>query len=332
MCRLTRRAERHSTFWPRRKRGEPLRAIATSGLTLAEAHGQFDAALRKRGRSGHTLAAYKRHIELLPAEWRHKQLAELAKDPGAVAGLHERITRERGHATANAAMRVIRATYNFARRGDRSLPPEPPTIAVEMNLETRRDTAIPFHAFPAWARQVEELRKTSPIRASFHTLTLLTGSRPSALKIARWRHLDLRKRTWDFPRTKTGSLTIPLSIEMVQELRRVRDAGRILHEGSEFIFPGNGPDGHLVEHKQRRTVLSHWAGDLRQTHRTVAAAIGIDELSSRLLLGHSLAGVSQGYVTRAALVGTSLRDAQRRISRKVSALMMSKEGPATYSG
>jgi len=57
------------------------------------------------------------------------------------------------------------------------------------------------------------------------------------------------------------------------------------------------------------------------TYRTVAASMGIDELTIRLLQGHALSGVSQGYITRHLLVGTSLRAAQRRISRRIVDLM-----------
>ena len=61
---------------------------------------------------------------------------------------------------------------------------------------------------------------------------------------------------------------------------------------------------------------------LRHTYRTVAADLGVDEILVRLLMGHSLQGVSQGYIAKAALSGgISMREAQRKISRRIIGLL-----------
>jgi integrase len=162
----------------------------------------------------------------------------------------------------------------------------------------------------------------NPIRVEFHLINLLSGSRPGALKRARWRDVDVKRRTLDVPRPKGGekkAFDIPLSRAMLRSLWRARKAGRMMfaRQAREWIFPSTGGFGHLAEHKEDRATLSHWGGDLRQTYRTIGQAIGISELDVHLLMNHTLPGVSAGYITRAKLVPTSLRDAQERLSRSM---------------
>jgi hypothetical protein len=89
---------------------------------------------------------------------------------------------------------------------------------------------------------------------------------------------------------------------------------------SEWIFSARGPRGHLVQFFNDG--LPAAGNSLRHAYRTEALAAGVDELSTRLLMGHSLRGVSQGYIARAALTGfPSLRAAQRAISRRIVALL-----------
>lgn len=45
-----------------------------------------------------------------------------------------------------------------------------------------------------------------------------------------------------------------------------------------WLFPADSSTGRIVEHKERRTVLSKWGNDLRQTYRTLAQAAGINEV------------------------------------------------------
>lgn len=93
---------------------------------------------------------------------------------------------------------------------------------------------------------------------------------------------------------------------IARELRRARDAGRVLHEGSSFVFPARGPKGHMVRFDSDG--LDYYGNSGRHTFRTVAEDIrnpSIDPGSIRLLMGHSLHGVSEGYITRELLAGSS---------------------------
>ena len=60
-------------------------------------------------------------------------------------------------------------------------------------------------------------------------------------------------------------------------------------------------------------MLLKFAGDLRQTYRTVAQEAGVGEVDISLLMNHKLAGVNANYITRRALLD-HLIDQQERIT------------------
>jgi integrase len=298
-----------------------------AGFTLGQTWALYETEhLRRLGRSDRTIANYRFHVECHLAEWRDTPFAELGRDPRRVADKHTQITEAAGPAQANAVMRTFRALYNFARRqAPGQLPPECPTRAITFHPEKRRDTAMGIDELPGWWKQLRAIK--NPIRNEFHLLTLLSGNRPGALKVARWSEVDVKRRVLRVPRPKGGvrkSFDIPLSRAMLRSLWRVRKAGSATYAraAQDWIFPAASASGHLVEHKEDRRVFSHWGGDLRQTYRTIGQAVGISEFDIHMLLNHTMPGISAGYVTRAKLVSTSLRDAQERLSRAILTRML----------
>jgi hypothetical protein len=292
---------------------------APAGLTLSQTWALYeDEHLRRLGRSEFTIANYRFHVERRLSDWHGTPLAHLSRDPRGVADMHGRITQTAGPAQANAVMRTFRVLYRFARRqAPGQLPPECPTAAVTFHPERRRNTALGLDELAGWWRQLQTIK--NPIRVEFHLFTLLSSSRPGALKVARWRDVDVKRHVLHVPRPKGGegkSFDIPLSRAMLRSLWRVRKAGGEMYpdHGNDWIFPAGSRTGHIAEHKEAREKLSHWGGDLRQSYRTMAQAIGISNLDIHLLMNHSMPGVSTGYISRAKLLPTSLRDAQEKLS------------------
>lgn len=209
-----------------------------------------------------------------------------------MAERHQKITKGRGPIIANGVMRTV---------------------------EKRRDTALTPETAPKWYKQLH--RFDNVVRREFHWFTLLSSSRPGNLKRAKWEHLDVRRRVVDFPDPRGGAdraFDLALSREMLRSLARARRAGRVMHpdHSTTWIFPAASATGHIAEHKEDRSVLSRWGGDLRQTWRTVAVAAGIGEMEAHLLPNHKLRAVSAGYVTKSALLG-HLREAQERASSEI---------------
>lgn len=63
---------------------------------------------------------------------------------------------------------------------------------------------------------------------------------------------------------------------------------------------------------------------LRHTYITLAADIHVNQILVRLLVGHALRGVHEKYITQMVMEGgEGLRQAQRRISRRIMTLLMS---------
>ncbi len=257
--------------------------------------------------------------------WANIALRDLSAQAKLVAERHRDISTKSGPGVANQAMRLLRALYRHADNFDLDeafgdLPIKNPTRQVIFNKDVRRSTGMNQQAMAEW--NVERLALPSPIQVEFQLMMILSGSRPDALKRARWSDLDLKVRTLHFPDPKGGSVakySIPLSRQMLYCLVRARRAGRMLHwtRSKEFIFPGPGKTGHLWN-TQCRGKLSQHGGSLRQTYVTSAQAVGIPWVDVKLLVNHRDSDITSGYTTPEALVGP-LRVHQERISKYILA-------------
>ena len=280
-------------------------------------------------RSQRTLDGYEDSVERLLKSWLDTPLRDLSDDAHGVAERHREITRRHGAYAANHAMRALRAMYRYARktRMERGLPAEQPTDAVRFNNETRRSTGMSRDELADWHLQLRAL--PNPVRQEFHLFMLLSASRPDALRRARWEHLNVDRRVLHFPDPKGGArraFDMPLSRAMLRCLARARRAGRVMHGGAArtFIFPADTPTGHISETKENRGKLAKWGGDLRQTYRTAAQAVGLGEMDVHLLMNHSLGGVSAGYITPGALLDHLVAQ-QGRVSRYLVAGLFNAE-------
>lgn len=282
------------------------------GPTLREAWATYKAALARRGRQPRTASTYAQSLKLLD-DWLDAPLVQIT--PELARARHAELAGRNGPYAANRALTTLRAIHRHATRGRGA---EPVTCLVEWCQEERRQSGMGSQDLPAWRAELRAL--PNPVRREFHLFTLLSASRPDALRRARWEHLDTKRRVLHFPDPKGGTrraFDMPLSREMLRCLARVRREGRVMHPGSarEWIFPS--AVGCISETKERRHVLSKWGVDLRQTYRTLAVEAGIGDVDVQLLMNHKLPGVSGGYVTVGALT-EHLRAQQERLSRFIA--------------
>ncbi len=251
----------------------------------------------------------------LRPKWGKWSLATMSDNPAAVRDWHADLAA-RAPVSANHAARVVRAVYRHAARLNRSLPPGLPTSAVRFAKEVPRQAGLPFDQWPKWGRAWVKI--SSPTRRAFAMLGLLTGCRPGELSRLRWQDVKPRTRSITIRAGKAGAdVIIPMSAAIAGALKLAKSG---MKDMNEWVFPARGPRGHIVQ----------FAGDglpvhghaLRHCYRDAAVAAGVDEFSTRLLMGHSLRGISQEYVTRAVVSsGPSLRAAQRAISRHIVTLL-----------
>ena len=314
--------------------GESPRSI-TGSVSLRQAWERYrDAHMKRKGRNAGTIENYRDHMERLFADWLDKPLARLGRQPNVVLERHEKITEENGPYIANGSMRSLRAVYNHARKSNADLPPVNPVTAIDWNKERRRNTGMGMNDVDGWLNELHAL--PNPLRREFHLLTLLSGSRPTALKNVRIEHIDLRRRLVNIPRPKGGeekAFDIPLSRPMIRCIIRAIRLGRMVYpeQANIWLFPAESETGHLVEHKEERSVLSKWGNDLRQSYRTLAQAAGVSELDVHLLMNHSLPGVNAGYITRDKLLRDHLRKQQERVSAIVTDRARDKNGSPCLS-
>jgi len=303
--------------------------LKRGSVTLHQAWERYrDAHMSRKGRSARTIENYRDHMERLFADWLDKSLARLGRQPSLVVERHDKITKENGLYIANGSMRSLRAVYNHARKSNPDLPLVNPVSAIDWNKEHRRNTGMGPADVGGWLRELAAL--PNPLRREFHLLTLLSGSRPTALKTIRVDHVDLRQRLIRIPKPKGGeqkAFDIPLSRPMVRCIIRTIRLGRIMQpeQARLWLFPAESETGHLAEHKEDRGTLSKWGNDLRQSYRTLAQAAGVSELDIHLLMNHSLPGVNAGYITRDRLLRDHLRNQQHKISEMVVSVVDSTD-------
>ena len=302
-------------------------------MTFAEGWAELRAVLVRQVEAGHrsarTLETYEYGAKLL-SDWDDTPLARLSDVANEViAKRHDKITRERGPRAADFAMITLRRVYNYAykRQLDKNLPHFNPVKSIELVPPARRDTAMGAEDLAGWHRKLRAL--PNPVRQEFHLFTLLSGSRAGALTVARWEHLNMKRRVLHSPKPKGGAkraFDIPLSRAMVACLARARRAGRRVNavNAAEWIFPGDlsrshkpGFEGHIVEYREDRADLPKWGGDLRQTFKTLSSEAGLSKTSVMILMNHADGDVSDGYMTRSKVDEAYLRAQQETMSRYI---------------
>jgi integrase len=300
--------------------------------TVGKAMASYIAHLKEKVGQGEKSATWMRQVEsaaknhILPA-FENFTLRELTQDHSADVKIwHDKIKRDSGPIAADHASKILRAVYR--RAGIREdLPTRLPTREIEFKQRGRSQKALEFEDFPQWYRAW--LKIESPTRRAFQMISLLTGARPGELARTKWADLfpihPERKgkrmtRSFVIRGAKAkNDIYIPLSLPIVKELKRARDFARVLESQSEYVFPARA-NGHIV--KFAVDDLPAWGMMLRRTYRTVAADLGVDELTIHFLMGHVPSGISRGYVAKITLSGgQGMRNAQRRISARIKALL-----------
>ena len=274
---------------------EKKREVATK-VTLADAFDSFFAA--RPHLSKHTVENYSRSARLYLKTWRKKPINEITRQ--MVLKRHQELSAEVGKTTANNVFRHFRSVYNFAAVTHDELPPNPAQILTQARAwhrEQRRQTLVSAQDLPMWWKAVH----AEPEYARDFLLTaLFTGMRRGELMALRWENVDLVAKTLHLPKTKNGDpLTLPLSIFLFDLL-----SGRLERSnGSPFVFPGPGKDGHLIETKKFLSRVGAGSGvsftlhDLRRTFITIAEGLDVPYYALKRLLNHRANGdVTGGYI------------------------------------
>ena len=292
--------------------GKPMPGLRDA-VTLDQALVEYDRHLHEQSKRRGKPATWAKVVQsfarlhLSPAFGRWT-LAEISAAPALVRDFHVRVSKDAGPGAADHCCRILAALYKHMAKLDRSLPPQSPCSAVRYHGYKPSTAGLAFDQFPEWRRAVDTL---SPIKYAYFRFCLLTGARPGEAARIKWSDVNPRKRTVTIRNAKKlADIVLPMSAAIARTLLLARDAPSA---DDVRVFPG-------VEWVQDKLPVKGRA--LRRTYRTVAADLGINEVLTRLLMGHSLAGINQSYINQMVLTGgPGLREAQSKISRRIVTLL-----------
>ena len=290
---------------------------SVEGIILREAWEAYLLHLRGRRKpaSPRTIESYENSVKKILTCWLDTPLSSLSKTAearGRVAEMHKKLSAKHGTYAGNRAFELLRAVYNYAYRTSDGLPVKNACLVVDWNEEHVADEGLTREELRKWWASVN--KADNPIRRALHAFICLSGHRPTAIKEARWEHLDEKKRALRIPNPKGGesrAFDMPLSRPMLRVLRQAKKAGRMLHEESAktYIFPN--ADGPIVEHKQKILTATHKA--LRHTYSATANELGVAPLFLKLLMNHKVRDVTEGYAAGSSLFPVLITE-QERIS------------------
>jgi integrase len=249
----------------------------------------------------------------IPQGWRTRRLSDISRNDAE--RLHASLGQDRGHYAANHALRLLRHMFNLARTWD-LLKADNPATGVKLFKERKRERYLSPEEL---SRVNAALLKEPDWRwRTYFPLALMLGTRKSELLAMRWTDINLTARTWRIPETKAGnSHLLPLPgpvLEMLEDLPS--------HNKSEWVFPGDGASGHIVEPAKAWQRIRKRAGvpdvrihDLRHTLASWLVAQGFNLPLIGRALNHTQVATTARYVHMAL-------DPVRAALEQTAALMM----------
>ncbi|MEI7609899.1 MAG: tyrosine-type recombinase/integrase, partial [Rhodospirillaceae bacterium] len=221
---------------------------------------------------------------LLPAFAKRSIDAVCTRD---ISRLHSRVKDERSVVAANRVLSLVKHLFNLAIQwGEVRLNPA-------KGIRLFREVARARFLDPAEVRRLvaaldQEQNRTV---AAFFMLLLLTGARRSEAMGASWTEVDLDRRMWTVPasRSKSGRARhITLSDSAVRLLRTLPgpEAGQHVFPGRHRGKPLNNPAKNWAAACERAGLEGVRIHDLRHSFASILAANGRSLVEIQHLLGH----------------------------------------------
>jgi integrase len=229
----------------------------------------------------------------VPDGWNNRRLSDITR--ADVARLHARIGEDHGHYAANRTLALLRTMFNLARVWELSKS-ENPALGIKQFREQKRERYLSPDELTAVNRAL--LEEPDWRWRAYFPLALMLGTRKSELLSARWTDFNLETRTWRIPETKDGnSHLLPLPGPTVAILAGLPSRGN-----SDWVFPGDGASGHIVEPAKAWQRVRARAGvpdvrihDLRHTLASWLVAQGFNLPLIGRALNHSQVATTARY-------------------------------------
>ena len=173
--------------------------------------------------------------------WQFKKISTITLSD--VVRLHGHIGRTRGHYAANRLQELLSTV--FTRAIEWGWDGKNPATGVKPFPEVKRERFMDGNELRAFFQSLKAELNTT-IR-DFLLVALLTGARKGNVQAMRWDELDFERATWTIPANKAkagDTINLHLSPHVLAILETRRETST-----SEWVFPGTGKSGHLVEPK-----------------------------------------------------------------------------------
>lgn len=256
----------------------------------------------------------KLRLHVLPALGRKKLRAISKQD---ISTYHAAIRQSHSSSTANRHLSLLSKLFGLAV--DFELLETNPCAGVKKFKEAQgSETFLSVAEFKAIFEAMTT--DSNPVACAAIKILFLTGVRRQEALGAKWADVDLDKRTWFLPKTKSGvTRTVVLSDAAVTVFKaRLADS-----KGSAYVFHGRDPSKALVDPKKTLLRLLAKAGikkhfrihDARHSYASLAVSNGVPLYTVQNLLGHASAQTTQRY---AHLSNTAIRAGTELVSQLVA--------------
>ena len=304
--------------------GDPLADLEAEreAPTVAELCDRFEAEHLPRKRPG-TAEDYRRMLRVWvrPHFGEHVKVRDVAFSD--IDRLHRRITNAGFCYRANRVIAVVSKMFALAARWN--MRGDNPCRGIERNIEHSRRRYLSADELVRLTKALAEHPHQQT--ADVIRLLLLTGARRGEVLTMRWADVDLVEGTWSKPPSSTKQREhhqAPLSAPARQLLSEIREQQACKrHAVGEYVFPGNGGAGHVVEIKRAWRQLCEAAAitglrihDLRHSFASQLVSGGASLPLIGALLGHSNPATTHRY---AHLFDDPQRAAVERVGAVITA-------------
>ena len=215
--------------------------------------------------------------------------------------------RNAGHGQAAVAVRnLLKRVWDYALAcGVATENPVRATPVKYIAIAKARSRALSEAELRLFLNRLDAAPLRGELKSALR-LILLTLTRKSEVRLARWEHVNLERAEWEIPQenSKTGAGQIVyLSRQAIAILERLRPAAR----RAGYIFPALGSDGNTpigqstlnrALDRFQRGMTHFTVHDLRRTGATRLSEMGFQPDSIEKALNHKLRGV-RGIYNRA---------------------------------
>ena len=222
------------------------------------------------------------------SRWGQRRLSTITT--AMVKDLHVRLGAEQGHYAGNKMLELLGFMWRLGRAELGYVAPDP-TAGLKRFPKRERERFLDREELPRFLAALAQY-PTETTR-DYIMVCLLTGARRSNVAAMRWDAVHLEQGLWEVAAGESknkSSMRLILAPPVIKILTRRQKASE-----SEWVFPGGGKTGHIVEPKHAMAAIRASAGikdlrlhDLRRTLGSWQAALG----TSLPIIGKSLGHTS----------------------------------------